>query len=227
VKHVSLFAAAAVVLVANGFALVQAARNRFGNPDAEVVLTNRELSYLKDPDDSGVTLILRWQYDAKSPIWRDPQMLRSLGFDYSVPVSDSRADEFYGRQLPRTAFVALEYDGPAWRSWQEAYPKGTDLSRLMAIDAAPDPAQLRARHPDRHSIIVVPAVIRISFIRGFPVPDRVAGAIEQLPTAIHVSKPVSDEFRNLPPKATKNYRVYVTYGRLFEPWVTGVEFGPR
>src|SRR5205823_8151934 len=125
-RNGSLIAAASVVLVANGFALVHAARNRSGEPDADVVLTDRELNYIKDSDDSGVALRLNWQnpnaglylapiHDVKgeedlSFIWLDQQKLVSLGFDCSIAPSALRADEFYRRQRPRAVFVALEYE---------------------------------------------------------------------------------------------------------------------
>src|SRR5437762_3329169 len=55
VKPLSLIAAGAVVLIANTFALLHAARNRSGEPESEIVLTQRELTYYTDPDDSGVS----------------------------------------------------------------------------------------------------------------------------------------------------------------------------
>ena len=43
-KRTSLLAAAAIVLIANTFALVHAARNRSGSPESDVTLTQRELA---------------------------------------------------------------------------------------------------------------------------------------------------------------------------------------
>ena len=59
-KHASLIAAAALVLLANAFALIHASLNRSGEIEADMVLTERELTNYADPDDSGVSLTLRW-----------------------------------------------------------------------------------------------------------------------------------------------------------------------
>lgn len=232
-KRLSLFAAGAVVLVADAFALIHAARNRAGQSDADIVLTNQDLTYVKDPDNSGVTLNLRWLSPAtpynEAGLWSDRQMLRNLGFDCGVSPSDPRAAEFYARQLPRTAFVALEYNGPGWRSLP-----GAPETRLVAIDAAPDPATLRSRHSDRQSVIVVPAVFQIWFVPALPAmrdePARaghIVGSIRQLPSAIHVPKPFSEKFRGVASSPDGIYRVHLRYGSLREPWVTGVEIGPQ
>jgi hypothetical protein len=61
-KRTSLIASAAIVVLANAVALVHAARNRMGTPDAELTLTQRELRYYPSArdDDSGVALNLEW-----------------------------------------------------------------------------------------------------------------------------------------------------------------------
>src|SRR5439155_23809737 len=136
--------------------------------------------YYADPDDSGVSLTLRWvdlgapRYstavkpeDMESRNWLDRNKLSELGFDCHVDPSSRDAYDFYNRQSARTAFVAVEYDGPGWQSWIEMNERilkaeqaltgqktdpdyqRKDSSRLAVIDAAPDPAPLRVRHPDR------------------------------------------------------------------------------
>lgn len=55
-KHLSLAAAAGLILLANCVVLIHVARNRSGQPEAEMTLTERELSYHRDSDDSGVNL---------------------------------------------------------------------------------------------------------------------------------------------------------------------------
>src|SRR3954466_849172 len=99
-KHSSLLAAGALVLIANGFALVHVALNRSGEPDAELALAERELTYYADRDDSGVTLTLRWvdagapRYSAavtadelESRNWLNRNKLTELGFDCRVDPS--------------------------------------------------------------------------------------------------------------------------------------------
>jgi hypothetical protein len=190
-KRASLLAAAAVVLIANAFALVHAWRNRTGAVDAELVLTDRELichQFSRD-ENSGVALSLLWldpdnlswlpwRPESAAP-WLDQRVLRELGFDTSVAATDKAAYEYYARQRARRAFVALEYDETTWRKLLESsirldqeHPelhladirKGIvdSSTRLVAIDADLDATRLRARHPDRGKVIVAPAVIRIT-----------------------------------------------------------------
>ena len=99
-KFVSLFAAAALVILANVFALVHAAINRSGHPDAEITLTERELNYFAGSDDSGVALNLRWVDTSIVPNAPAPPpdqqvstllnqaKLEELGFDCHVDPSD-------------------------------------------------------------------------------------------------------------------------------------------
>ncbi len=253
-KRASLIVAAAIVMVANMSALVHAWRNRSGPVDTDITLSERELpmSYRANDDDSGVSLDLRWQdptwtffgRDRPDP-WLDQKILRELGFDTSVPPSEDAAKEFYPRQRARRAFVALEYDGPAWRKHveqMEAQSAGSLLmprrshthegeTHLIVIDAGADPARLRARHPDRHSVIVVPAVVRM-FMQPFSPasngnpsrPAQLTGSVQAI-SSIHVPRPFSDAFRQLPKERSNvNYRVHLSFGASYEPWIAGVEF---
>jgi len=65
---------------------------------------------------------------------------RNARFDVSVDPSSEDGARHYQRQRARRAFVALEHDG----------------SHLVAVDADLDPVRLRARHPDRGSVIILP-----------------------------------------------------------------------
>jgi hypothetical protein len=222
-KNLSLLAAAAVVLIANTFALTHAANNRSGKPEAEIELTERELALASTPGDtdSSVTLSLRFTTVANGdPPWLDPQKLQLLGFDCTVSATDPAASEFYRRQIPRTAFVALEY------------VSGSPVPehQFSVIDAAGDPARLRSLHPNRNKVIILPAVVHIYWSSAFPARDRypgrpalISGNI-QIPTAIHVPKPFSEGFRGGSANSPKSYRVRLNYGRSLEPWVTSIEF---
>ncbi len=253
-KRVLLGAAAAVIVFANAAAWIHGARNRAGQPQAEIVLTDRELWYQPgDSDDSIVTLLLRWTYTSfdapgvpggQVVEWLDRSKLQSIGFDCSVDPSDKSAELFYRRQRSRKAFVALEYDGPAWRAWIEAQqaavvsllgPAGSrreslyeNSTHLAPIDAGLDADALRARHPDRHSVLIVPAIV-VAWVRG-PTPKATVGRIVDLPQTIEVPLPYSDGFRRIPrlgPGSVQqraHYRVHLSYGASLEPWVTGVEF---
>ena len=164
------------------------------------------------------------------------------------------AERFYQRQKARQVFVAAEEDGPAWRTWLESYElrmakmrattffnNSTDSGRynshLVVIDADLDAPKLRARHPDRTNVVILPAVVAIMLISARspvvphePQPARIQGRIQQLPSSVHLPRPFSDEFRYKyqPREGTLDnkdvtYRVHLRYGVLLEPWVTGVE----
>lgn len=253
-KRVLLGAAAAVVVFANAAAWIHGARNRAGQPQAEIVLTERELWYQPgDSDNSIVTLLLR-RTDPSFGVpgvpggrgveWLDRGKLGSIGFDCSLDPSDESAGLFYRRQRSRKAFVALEYDGPAWRAWIEVQQAAVvnrlgpvesqrqsfyeNSSHLVPIDAGLDADALRARHPDRHSVLIVPAVLG-TWVRGRR-PPILSGRIVDLPYTIEVPLPYSDGFRRIPRigpggvQQTVHYRVHLSYGASLEPWVTGVEF---
>ena len=169
--------AVAVVILANAVALVGVARNRSGQPEAEVLLTERELPLAPWTDEStGVFLQLEWQRSLPGPKpetpWLDRAKLESLGFDCSVPAEAPGARERYGRMAARPAYVVLEYDGEAFRRWleaAEAQPGSPDdlpgsarvsASRLVPVDAGRDAGALRRLHPDRSHSLIVPAIVR-------------------------------------------------------------------
>jgi hypothetical protein len=227
------YLAAALLIVAgtNAWVLAHVARNRSGAPDAEIELTSRELNdYPRSPDDKGVDLRLVWQnpapqylygpFPAAGPGWFDQRKLEELGFDCSVPASDPKADRHYRALAPREIYVALEYDGPAWREWLAAREPGlriepryhTDLtfeqrqeierrtlSRLVAADAALDAAALRRMHPDRSKVLILRGVA-IAVLEGSRVataqqPAHEAylrgGITRLLHETIHVPRPLS------------------------------------
>jgi len=248
-KRASLILAAAIVVIANVFALVHAERNRSDPAESDITLTERELglSYNPNDEDSGVSLNLRWTDPGvptyarqRTEVWLDQRALRELGFDTSVVASDQRANEFYQRQRPRRAFVALEYDGPAWRDVLarddrelSGLPKSTQSeavrqysSRLVGVDADPDAARLRARHPDRSSVIIIPAVVRIAIVPPFPNQkgsSLLSGSVQEVPFEIHVPRPFSVAFQRLQDRNRAKYRVHIRYGASLEPWIVGVE----
>ena len=265
-KYASLAAAGAVVLLANAFALAHAARNRSGEPGGGIVMTDRELTCYCSGDDSGVSLQLRWvdpgtpRYstavkaeDLEAGIWLNRAKLVELGFDCGVDPATPQAYSFYSRQGARSAFVAFEYNGPAWQRWIErelriaqagqamiAGQKSTvdyqrrQSSQLAAIDAARDSAVLRSRYPDQSRVLIVPAVIRVALSTSVnPRLAYISGYIQETPSAIHVPRPFSDGFRAPGQKLFRDekredplYRVRLRYGKLLEPWVTAVEFVP-
>ena len=129
--------ALAVVVVVNIGALAGIARNRSGEPEATVLLEERELQLLPaDRDTSALQLRLRYQ---NAPFSDDPRgaaaenvlaprflneaRLAAVGFDCSVPPADPGAALFYRSALQRPAFIVFSIGGPEWERqvalWQQ------------------------------------------------------------------------------------------------------------
>jgi hypothetical protein len=143
------FLAASLILLVNIIVLAGVARNRSGDPDALVELTERELPLSASPvsrreENTGIALKLDWnrypflgklsgraRTDLPADLF-DQAKLEELGFDCRMPPNDPRADLHYQKMLPRKAFVVLEYEGKAWDAWREQ--ARVDLSD--AIDRA-------------------------------------------------------------------------------------------
>ena len=252
-----LAAAAAVAVGAPLLVLLASARNRAGAPEAEVVLTERELRLV--PLGEGrrwAILRLDWnrelQWQQKEPGWFDKEKLAALGFDTRLPAEDPRASGFYSWQPAREAFLALEYDGPdARRADSDSPGDFASRSRLLPVDASLDAAALRARHPDRHRVLVVRAVVAAEcFGRWDPrtrtlSPPFLRGRIERL-LVEEIELPrerrafldalASGEARpagagattaaatagGKPSGAVPRYTVVLRTGRRLEPWVAEV-----
>lgn len=204
--------------------------------------------------------------------WLDAARLRDLGFDTSVPPDSEGASEFYRRQPARRAFVALEMDGPEWPRWLASKEKELDEmaaqvsrgeatsedrermarshesdrvehSRLFAVDAALDPAQLRLRHPDRTRVFILPARVAIEhwnikeegelhgtiqalLIPRINVPLRhrplLDGAIEQERATRSADATVTQPAPPRPPR----WAMTLAFGRRLEPWIVSVRALP-
>lgn len=165
-RRTPLLAAAAAVAVATPLLLLLASsRNRAGEPEAEVRLTERELRLVPVGEGSRwAVLRLDWnrhiEWDRKEAGWLDGAKLASLGFDTRLPADEKEAAGFYSWQPPRKVFLALEYDGEAAARADAGDPAGrATRSRLHAVDADLDAKALRGRHPERARVLVVRAVV--------------------------------------------------------------------
>jgi hypothetical protein len=189
--------ACALLLLTNAIVLVGVAYNRRGEPEARLVLTERELRLgYQEKENTGLWLRLETSdvepWMAEGPGWFDQKKLEEIGFDCGVPPADPSAELFYEKALPRRVYAALEFDGNAWQSWiarreQELLhpPPGTSVSqtlverkkqleservghsRLFLVDVGRDPSGLRARHPDRSRFIVTGAIARLQLKRSW------------------------------------------------------------
>jgi len=227
--------AIAIVLVANGVALLGAAWNRGGVPEASVVLTERELPLVRlDEDNTGTALRLVWNGGRRAQDWLDVPTLEQLGFDCSVPPDAPTAADHYREQPGRQAWVVLEYEGQAYRdrlaaSETEKQRESVEQeSRLYAIEVGRDPGALRQRYPERDRFIVLPAVIDVrwepeSGADDEPRAARIEGYIAwSAVSRVHVSRRHAELFAGLPDDGRPRYAVTLNFGRRYEPWIAGV-----
>jgi hypothetical protein len=236
-KSRGLLFAAALIVGTNAIVLLGVARNQAGPPLVTIQLTERELP--REPhgkEDSGVSLRLQWQRFGSAYLdqyaWMDRTKLEELGFDCQAALRDPKH-----LPLERPAFLALEYDGPAWEQWQKAMEKepkvvhsydSTMESRLFVVDGAKQPEPLFERYKDRKLYIVVRGVVRVSVVNRDPVtrrpgPDRLQASVSRLlPESIHVPMSLAGALQNLATDtipASPRYTVTLSYGRRFEPWI--------
>ena len=197
-----------------------------------------------------------------TPEWLDEAKLAALGFDVSQRPDARSASRRYGRLLPREALVVLDLDGPAYRKALErareraqkeaasetagsAKPKVpgqsaaeflkrevTSNSRLFAVDAGLDAAELRAKYPDRARYAIVRGNVRARYHSGRGSDGLWTGFIEGLDND-RINVPV--EFRraigSVPHTAARGgavdggppFQVTVAFGKRFEPWVVAAE----
>lgn len=241
-----LVVAALVLLLAVGALFAAAAWNRGGEAQS-IVLTERELAlpwrgwrFESRGAEPPLRLHLRWQPRAEpdeARLWLTDVTLRELGFATGVPAGAPEAKTFYGRSLPRLAWVAFEFDGPAWRQIEQRLAMransfaATSASRLVPIDAAPEPEVLRRRYASS-PVVVLRAVIgmryRADTIRGpsvWGVIERLVSEDVSVPSALRA--PVRPLRTDNPtpfapvdsPVPKPRYEVRLNVGRLGVLWV--------
>ena len=138
-----LLAAGALVVLANGAILANVARNRAGNPDAVVRLSEREAQAYLPPDEQAELMLilrLRWQMalgPAGEDSWFTRERLEALDFPGLPAVGDTA---YPGRYvgLKRMGYVVLEVAGPEWERWEAVQRARTD-SVVAASRLAPAP----------------------------------------------------------------------------------------
>ena len=87
---------------------------------------------------------------------------------------------------------------------------------LMLLGTALNAGWLRAKFPDTRSVVILPAILSIQAWEG-----SLTAVVSDLPSRIHVPLPWSDQFRAHP---NSPFRIQVTWGSSYEPWVTGLDF---
>lgn len=120
-----LFVVGFVVLLATNVAvLLGVASNRSGEPEAVVVLTEREvqLPYRVHVEDSGLALRLAWRaigeekeetyyVDWRTPEWFNGEKLKEVGFDVEDLTRPEYTSERYKVPVAREVLIVFEYDG--------------------------------------------------------------------------------------------------------------------
>jgi Domain of unknown function (DUF4824) len=236
-----------LVVVTNVVMLGSVLTNRNGEPDATLVLTERELHLERNSDrDSAQKLQLATQAgrsyptDASLEKWLTPDKLATLGIVCRAPT-----DHVPLRRcgLGRRAFAVYEYDGPAWQAYasellrapvsQSVPEMGRNHarygSRLVALDAALDRAALRRAYPDGRRYLILPvdvsAWVTITPQAAAPV---VSSAMQPVTTTLIVPAPLRDRLSTLAPSdwllsKEPRYTVTVAVGRHLEPWILAIE----
>lgn len=242
-RRVLLAAAAGVVLVASGWGLVQVWRNRSEPRGGRIELTERELGLEVIAAESTATVLrLNWNVlragdrEHGPAAWLDATKLSELGFDCGVPLSKPSARSHYTSMPSRPVFLAMEYEGDAWR---KAGATKNVKSRLWAVDAARDPLRLRQQYPDRQHYIICRGLVRLGF-RDREAGDgtslltpRLEGWIQSVyPDEVFVPLPYSRVLRELrrtgsagpdtSQASEPRFAVRVCWGANYEPWVEGV-----
>jgi len=205
-KNLTLYLVAAVVVAANGLALVHVAQNR-----QTITLSERELQVRRWQETGGVAMRLQWtgavEKDGVAPFFNE-ERLRGLGFDTKLPAKPEEAWRFCSRQGARTAWAAFALN--------EAAPEGE--SRLALVDVDRDRARLAARRA--RAALVLPVTVRM-YVKGrkkTAEPQEVTGQLGEVQTMIHVPLELGTQLRTMP-----KYEVTLNYGRLDEPWVAAVK----
>ena len=130
-KKYGLISVIALIVLTNVIVLAGVAYNRSGEPDATVQLTERELHWqyhsgITNKEDTGLYLILKWSMPGfqsnrwdytPTKNWINIEKLKEMGFDTSFSLEDNKASRYYSHQLPRQAYVVLEFNGDAYQEW--------------------------------------------------------------------------------------------------------------
>ena len=125
-----LIAGLAIVVVTNVVALVGVAYNRAGEPEAVIELTERELAmpyrYGMGKENTGLGLRIRCRIASEheyygygrcsgTPKWFTREKLIELGFKLKLRQEDGAGRHAWKKELPREAYLVLEYDGALYQ----------------------------------------------------------------------------------------------------------------
>lgn len=240
-----------LILASNAIALAGVWYNRSGEPQAQLLLSEREIqlpydSWLRGEENSGLRLQLAWREADADWSWLDEAKLRELGF----------APNDLGRGAERPLWLVLELDGPSYRKQVErakaalasaqaalvVQPKDETLrqqhdqrqlelrheqkqaTRLLLVDVGLDAEALRRSWPNRQHQVILPG--RLMPYRYGDMPRYSANVVLES-DRISVPRRYRGGFAEWRLRAYDEKRpkvqVEVAFGQRHEPWLIGVD----
>jgi hypothetical protein len=200
----TLIAGSVLILLVNAVVLFGAAYNRSGEPEGQLLLSQRELQnyrWNEIRDNSGITLGLNWRvaqaqqnnyglgYSAGkwgAPAWLDKAKMSELGFDAVKLASRPEINRRYKEALPREVLLVLELNDQAYQ--QELQRAKDYAEQSKALQAGnPDSVEFKQRakiseenyqreQRDNSRLFVIDAGIDLQTLR-ITYPDRTRYAI--------------------------------------------------
>lgn len=142
-KRPHLLLALALILAVNAFALTGVARNRAGEPEAAMTLSEREL-WLPGgsgrEESSGVALRLQWDRHASTQDWFNAEKMAELGI--KKPEKPEGSETIRWPQAKKI-FVVFEYEGESWRRFKEEKErKIAELNEALARGEEREPSRM-------------------------------------------------------------------------------------
>jgi hypothetical protein len=249
-KRAGMISGIILVLITNGLALLQTARDRSGGAIRSITLSDRELPReWMVVDDSGVTFRLAWKYravvNALPPEYKrnrlDQNALEQIGFrlpplgSWSTiprPISELRyaAFELGADPLPPESEPEVGPNQTSLNEWQRRSAVSL-RSRLVFLEASADLQSLLDKYPDQQRVLIARAVITRLPVAPGSENGAGSGTLEWrgrvslvLPEFISMPLPYSREFSRRISSAgsAARYQVTLSAGRAMEPWVSGL-----
>jgi hypothetical protein len=236
-----------LIVVTNVVMLGSVVANRSGEPDATLLLTERELHLERGSDrDSAQKMQLvteAWGSYPTGPSaekWLTRDKLATLGITCRTPAARVGLRPC---GLGRRVFAVYEYDGPAWQSYsddllraespastREAAQKQVKFgSRLIALDASVDRVALRRAYPDARRYLILPVDVMAWLTVNPPsTAPVVSSAFSPVMTRLIVPARFRDRLSTLTASdwllsKEPRYAVKLAVGRHLEPWILAID----
>jgi hypothetical protein len=232
VKPPPTVAAAVLLLAVNGWVLLGVARNRLGDPDATLTLSERELvirrsTELENSSVEAVLQVNQWQpgmsYERRYEwaAWLPPQRMAELGFDLAMPTDLKEAHRLARRQSARRGWAVIQLGGDRWDPWAGAIQAAAaELDRKISAEPK-EPWLKEQRRQLEHELragtrlFMIDAGADAAVLRA-AYPDRAAVLI--LPAEIHFDLSVDkDATVCVPQRCRPVGRVSLLTGELQVP----------